>query len=247
MEKFKKYQEYNTLTLLSEEERSCKLKVSKDKEEENEIKSDKEETLEEISSNFNDIINNGSDPYNELSEEISNHHEKNAISKFIYIIIILIIAFFGGVIVLDSFGIRIFFGCMIGALFFILLFFCGKQLQMNQKSNHKNSLLIKDEPYRLVKEINYNLRKLKIKNKRLDILVHDVKLLEEKLSFESDFGYDNQDVINCENNIAKQIQFLSDTVSKITKDNFDENIENLNMAVREINYLLCKRREMKKR
>ena len=79
------------------------------------------------------------------------------------------------------------------------------------------------------------------------ILMTYIKKLEEKLSVESDFGYGKGSVINCENNIARQIQFLLDTVSCIENGDFEENLKEMNTVVTNINSLLRRRNELKKR
>ena len=73
------------------------------------------------------------------------------------------------------------------------------------------------------------------------------KKLEEKLSVESDFGYGKKSVINCENDIARQIQFLLDTIPCMESGNFDENLNAMNSAIMNINSLLRRRTELKKK
>lgn len=92
-----------------------------------------------------------------------------------------------------------------------------------------------------------NKLKARRNSKQLDSLIYSVKKLEEKLSVESDFGYGKSSVINCENNIARQIQFLLDTAPCIENDDFEKNIKAMNTAVMNINSLLRKRIELKKR
>ena len=77
--------------------------------------------------------------------------------------------------------------------------------------------------------------------------MYSVKKLEEKLSVESDFGYGKGAVISCENNIARQIQFLVETAPFIENGNLEENIDAMNTAVMNINSQLRKRIELKKR
>lgn len=81
---------------------------------------------------------------------------------------------------------------------------------------------------------------------QLDSLIYSVKILEEKLFVESDFGYGKNAVINCENNIAKQLQFLLDAIPCVENGDFEENLKAMNTAVMNINSLLRKRIELKK-
>ena len=87
----------------------------------------------------------------------------------------------------------------------------------------------------------------KNKSKDINSLLTSVKRLEEKLSVESDFGYGKNNVINCENNIARQLQYLLDSVPYISTGNMSENIAEMNKAVFNINSLLRKRIELKKK
>lgn len=129
------------------------------------------------------------------------------------------------------------------------LFFVGKQLHSKPEPNAANAILTKKEPYLMIQEVNDALKQLKIQtnNKQLAPLLSSVKRLEEKLSVESDFGYGKNAVINCENNIAKQIQFLIDTIPIVENDDFEENLKAMNTAIININSLLRKRMELKKR
>lgn len=65
------------------------------------------------------------------------------------------------------------------------------------------------------------------------------------MSVESDFGYGKSSVINCENNITRQIQFLLDTAPCVENGDFEENLKAMDMAVMNINSLLRRRTELK--
>jgi hypothetical protein len=82
--------------------------------------------------------------------------------------------------------------------------------------------------------------------KELGALIYNVKKLEEKLSVESDFGYGRSAAIECENNIAKQLQFLRDVLPYIENGNLSENISKMNTAATNITNLLRRRAELKK-
>jgi len=92
------------------------------------------------------------------------------------------------------------------------LFYVGKQIQSKSITYSMNAIMLKNEPFLKVQEI-YNSLEL-FKNNRedshLDSLIFPVKRLSEKFSIESEFGCGNADVINCENDIARQIELLSD-------------------------------------
>lgn len=145
-------------------------------------------------------------------------------------------------------GIRIFWWVWLAGLI-SSLFFVGKQLQAKPEPNATNAILTKKEPYLMIQDVTDALKQLKTRRSshQLDSLIYSVKKLEEKLSVESDFGYGKSAVINCENNIARQIQFLLDTVPCIENGDFEENLKAMNTAVMNINSLLRRRIELKKR
>ena len=145
-------------------------------------------------------------------------------------------------------GMRIFSWVWLAGLT-VSLFFVGRQLQKKTEPDAVDAILTKKEPYLLVQEVSDSLKRVKTgtDSGTLDSLAHAVKMLEERLAVESDFGYGKNDVINCENNIAKQIQFLLDTIPYMEKGDLDENINAMNGAIANINFLLRKRMELKKR
>ena len=59
--------------------------------------------------------------------------------------------------------------------------------------------------------------------------------------------YGKDIVINCENNIAKQLQFLLDIIPVADNGNIEENMKAINTAISNINSLLRKRTELKRR
>lgn len=81
----------------------------------------------------------------------------------------------------------------------------------------------------------------------LDELIYSVKCLEEKLYIDSDFGCGSTDVIICENNIASQLQYLVNAVPNIMSGDMSDNISKLNLVIININSLLQKRCELKKK
>lgn len=145
-------------------------------------------------------------------------------------------------------GMRIFWWIWLAGLI-TSLFFVGKQLQAKPEPNATNAILLKKEPYLMIQDVSDALKQLRTRrySKQLDSLIYTVKKLEEKLSVESDFGYGTSTIISCENNIARQIQFLLDTVPYVENGDFEENLKAMNTAVMNVNSLLCRRVELKKR
>lgn len=145
-------------------------------------------------------------------------------------------------------GMKIFW-CVWLAGLIASLFFVGKHLQSKPEPNTSNAILTMKEPYLMIQDVTATLKQLKTRrnSNQLDSLIYSVKKLEEKLSVESDFGYGKHAVINCENSIARQIQFLLDTAPYIENGNFEENLNAMNKAIININSLLRRRTDLKKR
>lgn len=133
------------------------------------------------------------------------------------------------------------------------LFFVGRQLQAKPEPNAADAILTKKQPYFQVQDIRGVLTQTKARHssKKLDELLYAIKMLEEKLAVESDFGIGKSDVITCEKQIAKQLQFLFDTsryVSAHTENrDVDEKLDAMQAAVRNVNFLLRRRMEMKRK
>lgn len=145
-------------------------------------------------------------------------------------------------------GMRIFWWVWLTGLI-TSLFFVGKQLQSKPEPSAPNAILTKKEPYLMIQDVIETLKQVKThtSSQQLDSLIYAIKRLEEKLSVESDFGYGKNTVISCENNIARQIQFLVDTARCVENGDFEENLKAMNVAIMNINSLLRRRIELKKR
>lgn len=131
--------------------------------------------------------------------------------------------------------------------FIISLFLVGRQLQAKPKFV-KDAVFTKKEPYFLMRDISRCLEKIEMRRKsdELDTLIYAVKSLEEKLFVESDFGYGNEEVIKCENEIAKQLSFLFDAMQNLETGNFSNNISTVSRVVLDINFLLKYRTDLKR-
>lgn len=132
--------------------------------------------------------------------------------------------------------------------FSISLFFACKQLHPKPMYS-TNAIFTKKKLHLMVQNIHDTLKQLKVPQNStatLDELVYAVKCLEEKMSVESNFGYGNNEVIDCENDIGKQIELLLEAIPNIESDTSSKNINELKMIVCNINILLQKRIELKK-
>lgn len=133
--------------------------------------------------------------------------------------------------------------------FIASLYFVGRQFQKKPEPNAVDALLVKKEPYLMAQDIVAALKEVALTNKDVELkkFISSVKRLEERLSVESDFGYGKPSVINCENEIARQLQYILESVPYITSGDMSANIMELNKALTNINSLLRKRTELKKR
>ena len=147
-------------------------------------------------------------------------------------------------------GIRVFWWIWI-ASFAASLFAVGKQLHNVKEKDavSVNAVLKNKEPYLMTQNVYELLRQIKTlsNSRKLDSLLHAVNRLKEKLYVESDFGYGNDAVIACENSIAGQLGFLTDAVGKLENNDCEERINAMNKAVMNINSLLQRRIELKRR
>lgn len=128
-------------------------------------------------------------------------------------------------------------------LFITSLFFAGKRLHTIPKSNttRKDLYLMTQKIVNILKN-----KKTSIKNKELNSLIDDVNQLEERLSVESDFGYGNEIVIDCENDIKNHIEIVLNLATNIEDESYKENIKLISTEILTINDLLYKRTEFKK-
>lgn len=145
-------------------------------------------------------------------------------------------------------GIKIFWWVWLLGLI-ISLFFVGKRLQSKPKPKAVDAIFVKKEAHLMMQDITDALKRIKIRNnnKQLDSLIYSVKILEEKLSVESDFGCGTDTVIRYENQIAGKIHFLMDAVSNMENRDLEEALKEMSTIVTEINSLLRKRRELSKK
>jgi len=145
-------------------------------------------------------------------------------------------------------GLRIFWYVWLAG-FIASLFFAGRQLNRKPEPTAAGALLVKREPYLLACDVLDGLKHVqaRVGQEKIAPLQYAVKCLAEKLSVESDFGCGNAGVTVCENNIAKQLQFLSELVPNVDKGSAEENIESMMLCVNNINAQLRRRTELKKK
>ena len=133
--------------------------------------------------------------------------------------------------------------------FTTVLYFLCRQFHIKAEEKNINALFSDKEPYLMIQDISTALKRMrKYENcKEWNALIYSVKCQEERLSTESDFGYGNDKVIKCENDIYQQFQCLLDTVQNVGNDDFRENVSALHIVIKDIDYLLQKRTELKRR
>lgn len=129
------------------------------------------------------------------------------------------------------------------------LFFVGRQLNHKPAPTAANAILVKREPYLLVCDVQDSLKAAHahVSCDEFASLLYAVKCLVERLSIESDFGCGNVGVTTCENSIAKQLQVLSELADHVDRSGAEEIVEKMQLTVQNINSLLSRRSELKKK
>lgn len=182
-----------------------------------------------------------------LNSTGTNGIKQKNISVFVAPILLLLVALIAFFIKLPFYLSRIFWCCWF-VVFTISLFFVGKQFQMVSEPDSKNAILVKKEPYFLVCDIFDSLELLKVSNKEeIKSLKISMKKLKERLSIESDFGYGDSTVIDCENIIAQKLDTLKMMANSLDEENLESEVEAMNHNIKSINLLLKKRVELKKK
>lgn len=133
--------------------------------------------------------------------------------------------------------------------FFFTLLYLGKHFHTKSEECNQNATMLKKEPYLMIQNINSVLKQIKRRknSKELERLMCSTKFLEERLSTESDFGYGNESIIDCENNIAQQLELLLNYALNIEARDFKENINSMNKTIINISSLIERRVELKRR
>lgn len=132
--------------------------------------------------------------------------------------------------------------------FVVSLICLCRRLHVKKQPNAVDAIFINREPYLMIQNVRSDLMQIKHQqdSKELNALIYAVKCLEEKLAIESDFGYGDDRVIDCENDIARQIHILVNATSNMKDYNFQD-IDTLKSIVLKINFLLRRRRTLKRR
>ncbi|WP_261304028.1 serine/threonine-protein kinase [Paenibacillus andongensis] len=114
------------------------------------------------------------------------------------------------------------------ALFYLIfvafvtsLFFVGKQLQKKKEPNALGAILRGKEPYFKMLVISGSMneaRRTMRNNADVNKMQERIKRLEEQLKSETDFGCGNDQITDCENDIAEKIRFLTEIISSLSND-----------------------------
>lgn len=137
----------------------------------------------------------------------------------------------------------------LSAAFIASLFFVGKQLQNKKEPDNFYAIYKGKEAYFYMMKISgaFKEAKSKIRTPDIDNLGYKIKVLEEKLKSESDFGCSNRVVTDCENEIAHLFNSIYNAVGKLNSDDelneYQNKIEN---NIIQVQGLLKQRRELKK-
>lgn len=128
--------------------------------------------------------------------------------------------------------------------FSVSVFMLGRHIQNKKEKYSEYAVIRGKEAYHKAQTVSIrNHNKLYTKeclklSKRLNALV-------ERLSYESDFGYGALAIIDCENQINQKINNLSECLTDYEPDLYNQ--QSIEAVLNEINILLDRRAEMKKR
>lgn len=184
---------------------------------------------------------------------VTESQDKNIkrIISFVLPIILVVIALFvfvfGGNIWSFMLHPIFWFGWIV--IFIASLLFMGKQLQNRPVSHSVNAILVDQKPYILAMDISSLLKEICMENKsrELNLLKDKFKRIEERMAVESHFGSGTEQVIKCENDIACQLQYLSESVPNVLYGDMERNISELNKSMENIESLLSKRTVLKRK
>ncbi len=133
-------------------------------------------------------------------------------------------------------------------LFSVSIYQLGKLYFKKEKTISKRAILKDKEPYLKAQGIYYKLKQIKEKNnlREIDNIIYEIKIIEEHLCWESNFGYGNDSITKCENVISNNLKQLEDAIEYLKRGITRERINIIYDLILEINLQLEKRQELEK-
>ena len=128
--------------------------------------------------------------------------------------------------------------------FSVSVFMLGRHIQNKKEKYSEYAVIRGKEAYHKAQTViirNHN----KLHTKECLKLSKRLNALVERLNYESDFGYGDLAIIDCENKINQKISNLSECLTDYEPDL--DNQQSIEVVLNEINILLDRRAEMKKR
>lgn len=128
--------------------------------------------------------------------------------------------------------------------FSVSVFMLGRHIQNKKEKYSEYAVIRGKEAYHKAQTViirNHN----KLHTKECLKLSKRLNALVERLNYESDFGYGALSIIDCENQINQKINNLSECLTDYEPDL--DNQQSIEVVLNEINILLDRRAEMKKR
>ena len=128
--------------------------------------------------------------------------------------------------------------------FSVSVFMLGRHIQNKKEKYSEYAVIRGKEAYHKAQTViirNHN----KLHTKECLKLSKKLNALVERLNYESDFGYGALAIIDCENQINQKINNLSECLTDYEPDL--DNQQSIEAVLNEINILLDRRAEMKKR
>lgn len=130
--------------------------------------------------------------------------------------------------------------------FVMSLYLLGHHLHNKKDDISRNGLLHGNQAVSMFKSISdkYTMILQEDENKNLS---KKMKILSERFSYESEFGYGNDEIISCENLIKCQLDILDEYVDDLYIESTAEKQMNILCVLNDIDVLLSRRADMKKR
>lgn len=127
----------------------------------------------------------------------------------------------------------------------LIVFSIGYQIQNAKAKLNKNAVIKNREAYLKIHLVYNRLKQAKaIDGTNFDLLLYRLKVIDEELSVETNFGYGDEELTLCENSINQLLDRLLDYTEKIDETDFQIDINQIFKIVSQIEEALEQRRYM---
>lgn len=127
----------------------------------------------------------------------------------------------------------------------LIVFSIGYQIQNAKAKLNKNAVIKNQEAYLKIHLAYNRLKQTKaIDGTNFDLLLYRVKVIDEELSVETNFGYGDDELTLCENSINQLLDKLLDYTEKIDETDYQIGINQIFRIVSQVEEALEQRRYM---